>query len=130
MPRRRRHRLDADARAKARDEAIAQRARRAVLRRHARLQPSGDPVFCTPSRDELANDALRKAPPGTDFRPIFDTHDAAEAAAREFEELGSRPLRPFVCPRSPHRHHLHLTTDRSPATKRRTRAAQEASHGQ
>jgi len=85
-------------------------ARGEVLLRHARLASSGRPVFCTPSRAELAGLVGPRAGRGTDGKVIYSTREAAEAAARELEALGSRALRAYRCTRS-RRGHFHLTTD-------------------
>src|SRR6476661_8018750 len=58
-------------------------ARGEVLLRHARLASSGRPVFCTPSRAELAGLVGPRAGRGTDGKVIYSTREAAEAAARE-----------------------------------------------
>jgi hypothetical protein len=57
-------------------------ARGEVLLRHARLASSGRPVFCTPSRAELAGVVSPRAGRGTDGKVIYPTREAAEAAAR------------------------------------------------
>ena len=84
-----------------------------VLLRHARLASSGRPVFCTPSRAELAGVVSPRAGRGTDGKVIYPTREAAEAAARELEALGARSLRAYRCSRS-RRGHFHLTTDSTP----------------
>ncbi len=82
-----------------------------VVLRHARLTGRGRPTFCSPTRAEQ-NGALRLASgPGTDGKVIYPTFEAAEAAARELEGLGSRALRPYLCDRSRHGHY-HLATCR------------------
>ena len=88
-------------------------ARGEVLLRHARLASSGKPVFCTPSRAELVGQVAPRAGRGTDGKVIYSTREAAEAAARELEALGSRALRAYRCSRS-RRGHFHLTTDSTP----------------
>jgi hypothetical protein len=88
-------------------------ARGEVLLRHARLASSGRPVFCTPSRAELAGVVSPRAGRGTDGKVIYPTREAAEAAARELEALGARSLRAYRCSRS-RRGHFHLTTDSTP----------------
>ncbi len=88
-------------------------ARGEVLLRHARLAGSGRPVFCTPSRAELEGMVAPRAGRGTDGKVIYPTREAAEAAARELEALGSRSLRAYRCTRS-RRGHYHLTTDSTP----------------
>ncbi len=90
---------------------VRDEARSAVLHRHARLTRSGRPVFCTPSRDELAGVVALRQGRGTDGKAIYPTREAAEAAARELEGLGSRSLRPYLCDRSRHGHY-HLATCR------------------
>ena len=88
-------------------------ARSEVLHRHARLTRSGRPVFCTPSRDEIAGVMSLRQSRGTDGKVIYSTREAAEAAARELEELGTRALRSYRCGRS-RSGHYHLTTDATP----------------
>ena len=90
-------------------------ARGEVLLRHARLASSGRPVFCTPSRAELAGLVGPRAGRGTDGKVIYPTREAAEAAARELEGLGARALRAYRCTRS-RRGHFHLTTDTTSRT--------------
>ncbi len=90
--------------------AVRDAARGDVLLRHARLASSGKPVFCTPSRAELAGLVAPRAGRGTDGKVIYATREAAEAAARELEALGARALRAYRCGRS-RRGHFHLTTD-------------------
>jgi hypothetical protein len=85
-------------------------ARSEVLHRHARLTRGGRPVFCTPSRDEIAGVVSLRQSRGTDGKVIYSTREAAEAAARELEELGTRALRSYRCGRS-RSGHFHLTTD-------------------
>src|SRR3954452_9377980 len=48
-------------------------ARGEVLLRHARLASSGRPVFCTPSRAELAGVVSPRAGRGTDGKVIYPT---------------------------------------------------------
>jgi hypothetical protein len=85
-------------------------ARRAILCRHARLTKAGRPIFCAPSRAELTGRAPLRQSAGTDGKVIYSTREAAEAAARELESLGARPLRSYLCGRS-RSGHFHLTTD-------------------
>lgn len=85
-------------------------ARSEVLHRHAKLMKSGRPIFCTPSRAELDGTVLPRQSRGTDGKVIYPTREAAEAAARELEALGSRALRSYLCGRS-RNGHFHLTTD-------------------
>lgn len=92
---------------------VRDHARGDVLIRHARLSSSGRPVFCTPSRAERAGSIAARQTRGTDGKVIYSTREAAEAAARELEELGSRYLRSYLCGRSRHGH-FHLTTDTTP----------------
>jgi hypothetical protein len=95
---------------------VRDEARSAVLHRHARLTRSGRPVFCTPSRDELAGVVALRQGRGTDGKAVYPTREAAEAAARELEELGARQLRSYRCGRS-RSGHFHLTTDTSLAAR-------------
>lgn len=85
-------------------------ARRAILCRYARLTKAGYPIFCAPSRAEQAGRAPQRQTRGTDGKVIYSTREAAEAAARELESLGARPLRSYLCGRS-RGGHFHLTTD-------------------
>ncbi len=88
-------------------------ARADVLLRHARLAGSGRPIFCTPSRAEVAGAVPLRQGRGTSGKVIYSTRDAAEAAGRELEQLGAHRLRPYRCNRSRHGH-FHLTTDSTP----------------
>ena len=81
-----------------------------VVLRHARLTGRGRPTFCSPSRAEQAGVVNLRSGSGTDGKVIYPTREAAEAAARELEELGARPLRSYLCGRS-RNGHFHLTTD-------------------
>jgi hypothetical protein len=92
---------------------VRDQARGEVILRHARLMKSGRPVFCTPSRAEMAGTARLRQTRGTDGKVIYSTREAAEAAARELEELGSNSLRAYMCGRS-RSGHYHLTTDTTP----------------
>ncbi len=99
---------------------VRDEARSAILHRHARLTKNGSPVFCTPSRDELAGVVALRQGRGTDGKVVYSTREAAEAAARELEALGARQLRSYRCGRS-RSGHFHLTTDlaaRIPAQRR------------
>ncbi len=95
---------------------VRDEARSAVLHRHARLTKNGRPVFCTPSQDEIAGVVALRQGRGTDGKVIYPTREAAEAAARELEALGSRQLRSYRCGRS-RSGHFHLTTDTSLAAR-------------
>ncbi|GAA1849176.1 hypothetical protein GCM10009836_31160 [Pseudonocardia ailaonensis] len=95
---------------------VVDRDRARILLRYARLMNSGRPVFCKPSRAELAGAAPRRQGIGGDGKVIYSDRESAEAAARELEELGARAQRAYVCKRSRHGH-FHLTTDL--ATERR-----------
>ena len=81
-----------------------------VVLRHARLTGRGRPTFCSPMRAEQAGVVRLSGGKGTDGKVIYPTREAAEAAARELEDLGARRLRPYLCARSRHGH-FHLTTD-------------------
>jgi hypothetical protein len=83
-----------------------------VVLRHARLTGRGRPTFCSPSRAETTGVVHLRAGSGTDGKVIYPTREAAEAAARELEDLGARRLRPYLCSRSRHGHY-HLATDRA-----------------
>ncbi len=82
-----------------------------VVLRHARLTGRGRPTFCSPTRAEQAGAVRLTSGRGTDGKVIYPTLEAAEAAARELEGLGSRSLRPYLCDRSRHGHY-HLATCR------------------
>ncbi len=84
-----------------------------VLIRYARLATSGRPVFCTPSRAEIAGAVPLRQSRGTNGKVIYGSREAAEAAARELEVLGANRLRPYRCSRS-RSGHFHLTTDTTP----------------
>jgi hypothetical protein len=92
---------------------VRDQARGEVLLRHARLAKSGRPVFCTPSRAELAGAVEPRQGAGTNGKVIYPTREAAEAAARELEDLGGHRLRSYKCNRS-RSGHFHLTTDSTP----------------
>ena len=83
-----------------------------VVLRHARLTGRGRPTFCSPTRAEQTGVVRLATGSGTDGKVIYPTREAAEAAARELEELGARRLRPYLCARSRHGH-FHLATDTS-----------------
>lgn len=72
-----------------------------VLYRYARLTNHGRPDFC-----HCGN---RRQRGGGEV--IYPTREAAEAAARELEALGARPLRPYPCAQSGGVVHYHLTAD-------------------
>jgi hypothetical protein len=90
-------------------------ARAEVLARHGRLTKAGRPIFCRPSRAEIEGRVLPRQGPGSDGKVIYATREDAEAAARELEALGARPLRSYICARS-RGGHFHLTTDSAPRT--------------
>jgi hypothetical protein len=92
---------------------VRDQARGEVILRHARLMKNGRPVFCTPSRAEIAGTAPLRQTRGTDGKVIYSTREDAEAAARELEQLGSNYLRAYLCGRSRNGHY-HLTTDTTP----------------
>jgi hypothetical protein len=94
---------------------VRDRARAEVLCRHARLTRAGRPIFCRPSRAEIEGRVLPRQDSGSDGKVIYATREAAEAAARELEALGARPLRSYICGRS-RGGHFHLTTDSTPRT--------------
>ncbi|WP_181782455.1 hypothetical protein [Pseudonocardia pini] len=98
-----------------------------VLLRYARLMTTGRPVFCKPSRAELAGTAPRRQGVGADGKVIYSDRESAEAAARELEELGARAQRAYVCKRS-RRGHYHLTTDLVRERERELAAHQAALH--
>ncbi|MDN5857962.1 MAG: hypothetical protein L0H84_05005 [Pseudonocardia sp.] len=85
-------------------------ARGEVVARYARLQRNGRPVFCTPSRAELAGIVALRQGRGTDGKVIYESREDAEAAARELEELGAQAMRAYRCNRS-RGGHYHLTSD-------------------
>jgi hypothetical protein len=88
-------------------------ARADVLLRYARLATSGRPVFCTPSRAEIAGTVPLRQSRGTNGKVIYGAREDAEAAARELEVLGANRLRAYRCSRS-RSGHFHLTTDTTP----------------
>lgn len=88
--------------------AVRDIARSEVLLRHARLTRHGRPIFCSPSQAEIRGAVIPRQSRGTDGKVIYSTREAAEAAARELEDLGARPLRSYPCGRG---EHFHLTTD-------------------
>jgi hypothetical protein len=94
------------------EHAVRDERRADVVLRHARLTGRGRPTFCSPSRAEQTGSVRLRHGAGTDGKVIYPTLDAAEAAARELEELGARRLRPYLCDRSRHGH-FHLATDRA-----------------
>lgn len=100
---------------------VRDRDRARILLRYARLMSTGRPIFCKPSRAELAGTAPRRQGVGADGKVIYPDRESAEAAARELEELGARAQRAYVCKRSRHGHY-HLTTD---LVRERLRAAVE-----
>jgi hypothetical protein len=81
-----------------------------VVLRYARLTGRGRPTFCSPTRAEQTGAVRIASGTGTDGKVIYPTREAAEAAARELQELGARRLRPYLCSRSRHGH-FHLATD-------------------
>lgn len=95
-----------------------------VVLRHARLTGRGRPTFCSPSRAEATGVVHLRAGSGTDGKVIYPTREAAEAAARELEDLGARRLRPYLCSRSRHGHY-HLATDRAAARSLHRRIPQQ-----
>ncbi len=99
------------------DEAVADGlsvvrdvARSEVLHRYARLTGNGRPIVCAPSQAELRGAVIPRQGRGSDGKVIYPSREAAEAAARELEQLGTRPLRPYLCGRS-RRGHFHLASD-------------------
>jgi hypothetical protein len=92
------------------NDGVRDKDRARVLLRYARLMGTGRPVFCKPSRAEMAGTAPRRQGVGADGKVIYPDRESAEAAARELEELGARAQRAYVCKRSRHGHY-HLTTD-------------------
>jgi len=82
--------------------------RRAIIARYARLKPGGQPSFCGPTRAERDGTAWHDK--GTDDKAIYPDLTSAEAAARELEALGARPMLAYPCRRSRHGHH-DLATD-------------------
>jgi hypothetical protein len=88
----------------------------AVIARHARHR-ADRPLRCRPSAEERRERAqgvvprVRRERPGSDWKYIYDTAAAAEAAAAEFAAAGER-MRPYPCARS-RTGHYHLTADHS-----------------
>lgn len=89
---------------------------RAVLVQYARLNSSGHPVRCRPTRTERA--AGKTNPDG---KVIFDRLDDAMAAAVELRRLTGQPKRAYRCNRSRHEH-FHLTRDKRQRARRQTEA--------
>lgn len=106
---------------------VRDRERSEVLHRHARLGAAGRPVFCTPSRAEIAGVVALRQGRGTDGKVIYDTREAAESAARELEALGARTLRSYLCGRS-RRGHFHLATAGRGAVPRQRSCSHGESH--
>jgi hypothetical protein len=85
-----------------------------IAARHGRPGRHG-PVRCRPGAEELRERAQNITPrtarerPGSDGKVIYDTREAADAAAAEFAADGY-PVRPYPCARSKHGH-WHLTTE-------------------
>lgn len=89
------------------NQELQRRLRREITRRHARLTSSGLPKFCHGSTTERAQRA------GVGLKPlpnliIYDTLEAAQAAADEMQKLDGRPQWAFPCPRS-RSGHAHLS---------------------
>lgn len=78
--------------------------RQEILNRYARKFPSGRPMLCQPSRQEMLGGEVSGA-----FKVIYDSDKDAKDAARELCALGAPPMEPYPCPRSRHGH-LHLKT--------------------
>lgn len=85
-----------------------------VLARHARLSGNGQPMRCTPSREQLAAGhpgGLQSA-----YKIIYDNRAAARACERELHKtFGGPRQRAHVCPRSRHGH-FHLTRQGAPGS--------------
>ncbi len=87
----------------------------AILARHARLNRHGTPIRCQPGAEELRERRERvtarvsRERPGTDWKVIYDSRAAAEAAAAEFAAAG-HGFRSYPCARS-RSGHYHLTTE-------------------
>lgn len=93
-----------------------------ILWKHARKQPNGKPVRCTPSDREIRVGGIaRKELAGTDHKLIFDTRDIARMAAYDIEIATGYLLTEYQCRRSKSGHY-HLTTDNS-AMRRKARKA-------
>lgn len=105
------------------DEAREQR--RQIVLKHCRRQTgkkSGDPAFCFPSREEIAErrDDGRRQPRRSPI--IYDSVQAAQACADELFELDGKRQEPYVCPRSGSGHaHLYNQQHRD-QTRRQSRA--------
>lgn len=81
-----------------------------IIKKYARIRPSGYVIKCTPSQDELSGVAERRAHKGGDYKVIYDTREAADACGKELESVGLDPQRPYPCTRS-RKGHWHLTHD-------------------
>lgn len=100
MPSRRRHRAP---------KPTPEEARREVLRRYARLYPSGSPQFCTPAQAEVAGEVAFRTTRGTTGKVIYPDWETAQQAATALQRLGARPMAVYRCGRSRHGH-CHLKT--------------------
>lgn len=101
----------------ARVRPVRDRNRAEVVLRYARLRSDGGPQFCQPTRAEAAGQIPRRQGSRTDGKVIYPDRDSAEQAGREFETLGSMPMRSYRCNRS-HHGHYHLTRDTSALARR------------
>ncbi|HLL69080.1 MAG TPA: hypothetical protein VK453_25695 [Micromonosporaceae bacterium] len=98
-------------------DALARAERTVVLRRYARLGSNGDPARCFPGWSEHNGIAPRVSHPGNDGKVIFNTKEAAEAAAGELARLpGGRPGHAYPCARSKRGHH-HIASGPARATR-------------
>lgn len=97
-------------------------ARAEVVLRHARLRSDGGPQFCRPTRAEATGLVGRRQGTRGDGKVIYPDRESAEEAAREFETLGSMPMRSYRCNRS-HHGHYHLTRDVAALARRYDLAA-------
>lgn len=102
-------------------DALDEDQRRAVLDKHCRRSNNGRIQFCAVSQKERDRARAEGRRIGDEGKPIFPDRASAEAAARELEALGARPMYAYECKRSRRGHH-HISTDESrlPGRERKT----------
>lgn len=91
-------------------DALGEAQRRAVLDKYCRHGSNGRIQFCAVSQAERDRARREGRRIGDEGKPIFPDLPSAEAAARELEALGSRPMYAYACTRSKHGHH-HIATN-------------------
>lgn len=86
-----------------------------VYRKYARPESGvqgrvyGKPMQCRPSKSETESGRIRN---GGTHKIIFNTREAAEAAARELETIDGSKRRTYLCNYGRHSDHYHFTHDR------------------